>query len=113
MALADSVYSAYALGPPPPLALAGPPGSDHLSYYLHRYHPSLAGSVAAPPRYLAPDWTVGPGGSLIALSRETTRSGDSGAPTMHGDRNPLPLAASEAAPASSATMATSTSNSRG
>ena len=103
MALADS-YSAYALAAAPP-PLAGPTSAE-LAHYFHRYQ-----TLGPPPcspltRYLP----AGPcGGGLASsdwrLARESShRSVVDLSPTsaMHDDRNPLPLAAAEAAASNSA-----------
>lgn len=95
MALADS-YSAYALAAPPPLV--GPTNAD-LAHYLHRYQ-TLGPPPCSPltrylptpsPCGLGPDWRLTSSRSVVELSSSST---------MHDDRNPLPLAATEAASAS-------------
>lgn len=102
VALADS-YSAYALAAPPPLF--GPTNAD-LAHYLHRYQ-TLGPPPCSPltrylptpsPCGLGPDWR---------LARDSSRSVVelSSSSTMHDDRNPLPLAAAEAASVSGSTSA--------
>lgn len=93
VALADS-YSAYALAAPSPLA--GPTNAD-LAHYLHRYQ-----TLGPPPcspltRYLPTASPCGLG-SDWRLARDSSRSVVElpSSSSMHDDRNPLPLAATEA-----------------
>jgi len=132
VALADTYSAAYAFAQAPPAIAAGPAigGHDHWSYLLHRYQqPQLALPCNSLTRYLP---TIAPCPtdfltrtratiSLDELPSATNNNGGGGGgggsytttnprdtnSTMHGDRNPLALTASEAAAASSSSSSSS------
>lgn len=93
VALADS-YSAYALAAPSPFV-----GSTNaeLAHYLHRYQtlgpppcsPLTRYLPTASPCGLGPDWRLARDSSRSVVELPSSSS-------MHDDRNPLPLAATEA-----------------
>ena len=115
VALADSYSAAYgvlAAPPPPPLGpLAGPTNAE-LAHYLHRYQSLGPPSCSPLTRYLPTPSPCGLGPPDWRLTRESSRSvvelssSSDDQRIMHDDRNPLPLAAAEAAAVASTSSTT-------